>query len=212
MYRVIENQRLTNGAFRLRTERPRTDILAGQCFNVGLPDSGVNREYSMYSSAEAPYLDFLIKVVDDGCVSPQLHKARIGDFVEIDGPYGEFVLKDPGDDSARHLFIATGTGIAPFHSFVLTYPKIDYKLIHGIRYAEEMYGIDSFEASNYTPCISRDHHSGQNCRVTDYLLANRVEDEVKVFLCGNRSMIADCLEILRDQGVSGDRITTEVFF
>ena len=94
-YKVLEIEHLTESTFRLRTERPVAAIKAGQCFNVGIPGAGVNREYSMYSSADAPYLDFLIKEVKDGCVTPALKGLQPGDSVEIDGPYGEFCLNPP---------------------------------------------------------------------------------------------------------------------
>ena len=69
LYKVLEVEHLTPHTFRLRTERPAAPIRAGQCFSVGPKGLGVNREYSMYSGAEAPYLDFLIRGVERGVVS-----------------------------------------------------------------------------------------------------------------------------------------------
>ncbi len=76
---------------------PASDGLeAGEWWRLVTP-SGVNREYSMYSDANAPHLEFLIRQVAGGTVSPALAAVKPGDSVEIDGPYGEFTLKTPDD-------------------------------------------------------------------------------------------------------------------
>lgn len=211
-YKVLAIEHLTKHTFQLRTERPQVNIKAGQCFNVGVPGSGVNREYSMYSAAEAPYLDFLIREVDGGLVSPALKKLQPGDSVEIDGPYGEFCLNALVNSGQNYLFIGSGTGIAPFHSFALTYPGLKYTMLHGIRHAEEQYGGKDFVPGTYVPCISRNAEGEPSFRVTDYLQSYPVQADNMVYLCGNRNMIVDAFEILRNQGVPGDNLFTEVFF
>lgn len=212
IYKVLEIEHLTESAFRLRTERPDVVIRAGQCFNVGIPGTGVNREYSMYSAADAPYLDFLIKEVENGFVSPVLKGLQPGDYVEIDGPYGEFCPKQPINSGQHYLFIATGTGIAPFHSFVKTFPNLNYTVLHGIRNPHEQYQADDYGQGRYLPCISKNHEGQPSCRVTEYLIRHPVNPASIVYLCGNRNMIIDAFEILRGQGVPGDNLYTEVFF
>lgn len=212
VYKVLELEFLTESTFRLRTERPPVTINAGQCFNVGLPGTGVNREYSMYSAADAPYMDFLIKEVDGGYVSPALKRLSPGDSVEIDGPYGEFCLKAPINDQQHYLFLGTGTGIAPFHSFVSTYPSLKYTILHGIRNPNEQYGAGDYVSGSYIPCISRNSQGEPSLRLTEYLQQHPAQPDSIVYLCGNRNMIIDAFEILRDQGVPGDNLFTEVFF
>lgn len=211
LYQVLEVEHLTPHTFRLRTERPAAPIRAGQCFSIGPKGLGVNREYSMYSGADAPYLDFLIREVERGVVSTALKNVRAGDQVEIGGPYGEFCLAEPVSGS-RYLFIATGTGIAPFHSYVRTFPSLDYRILHGVRQMEETYHAADYEPGRYSACISRPNGRGSGERVTDRLAREDVADGEKIYLCGNRAMIVDAVEILRAKGVSGDNIFTEVFF
>lgn len=212
MVRVLEINHLTESTVLLRTERPQVEIVAGQCFSVGVPGSGINREYSMYSAADAPYLDFLIKVIDGGCVSPILQKLHVGDAVEIDGPYGDFCLKEDAIEGRQFVFLATGTGIAPFHSFSLTYPTLSYTVLHGIREPNEQYGSADFRPGSYIPCISRNYQNKTGFRLTDYISSNPINTNSIVYLCGNRNMIVDALEILREQGIPGDNLITEVFF
>lgn len=209
---LIEIEHLTEKTFKLRVERPQIDIISGQCFNVGLPGLQINREYSIYSSANSNYLDFLIRSVDGGIVSSALQKLKPGDLIEIDGAYGDFCLKDPLVNDQQFWFIATGTGIAPFHSFVETWPELDYKLIHGVRYEEECYHFKSYKNGSYIPCISKPSNGSLGTRVTNYLSKSTLPLDAKYYICGNRNMIIETLEILHVKGISGDKIYTEVFF
>lgn len=209
-YKVLDIQSLTKNTVRIKTERPNVTIRAGQCFNVGVPGMGINREYSMYSAENAPFLEFLIRVVDDGLVSSKLANLKVGDEVEIDGPYGKFCL--PSETKGKKfLFIASGTGVAPFHSFVKSVPDLDYVVVHGIRHADEAYDAKTFAAGCYIPCVSQ-NAGGDSSRVTDFIRNNIPKAETTVYLCGNRNMIVDTVEILLENGVGGDQIVTEVFF
>jgi ferredoxin-NADP reductase len=150
--------------------------------------------------------------VEGGLVSPLLGKLERGGIVEISGPYGEFCLDVAGADRKKFLFIATGTGIAPFHSFVKTLPALDYTLLHGVRDSSEQYDRADYAKWRYVPCVSQPSDGQPSMRVTDYLRNHPVASGTFCYLCGNRSMIIEAFEILRGQGVSGDQITTEVFF
>jgi ferredoxin--NADP+ reductase len=209
-FKVLLIDNLTSGTFHLRTERPTGLIRAGQCFNLGLPGMEINREYSMYSDANADYLDFLIRVVDGGLVSSRLQRVKIGEYVEIDGPYGNFCMQETKLRN-EFYFIGTGTGIAPFHSFIKTYSDLNYKLIHGIRKGSEQYHKLDYSENKYIPCISQEKNS-KYLRVTDYLIAENLDKNSDYYLCGNRKMIIDSIDILHHKGISGDNIFTEVFF
>ena len=91
--KIIGNERLSSSTFMLTVERPDIEIKSGQCFNIGTNEAGVNREYSMYSDANADHVQFLIKEVEYGVVSPRIAKLNVGDEVELEGPYGEFYQK-----------------------------------------------------------------------------------------------------------------------
>jgi len=210
---VIDNERLSTSTFMLTVERPTAMIKAGQCFNVGTGVSGVNREYSMYSDANADFVQFLIREVDGGIVSTKLAEMKKGDTVELAGPYGEFCIENTiarGDE--HYTFICTGTGIAPFRSFVQTYGSLNFELIHGIRHEEEQYHAKEYGRGRYTPCISRPANGANTQRVTDYIQRNTLNPNTTVYICGNRKMIAEVFELCRQQGISGSNIFTEVFF
>lgn len=211
LHKVLDVQLLTESAYRIRCERNDLRFDAGQCVNLGFPGAGVNREYSTYSSENDPHLDFLIKEVGGGLVSVQLKTLKPGDEVEIHGSYGDFRIKSPGD-GRPYRFIGTGTGIAPFRSFVLSYPDLDYTIVHGVRYANERYDRHDYAPDRYVSCVSGENGGDFHGRVTDYLKRHPVRTDEVCYLCGNRAMISEVYDLLRAQGVPSDNILSEVFF
>ena len=115
-------------------------------------------------------------------------------------------------DKGKFLFIATGTGIAPFHSLTGSYPDFDYTIIHGVRYATEAYESSSFPQDRYVLCTSRDAEGDFKGRVTDYLATHEVDSDTLVYLCGNCDMIYEVYDQLTSRGIDSDQIKTEVYF
>ena len=203
---------LTKSTFVLTFDRDDIQFTAGQHITIGTRGSLNQREYSVYSGEQQNYLEILVKEVLDGNVSIQLRNSKPGDLLEVNGPFGSFRLEIKDMYSRKHLFIATGTGISPFHSMVTSYPGIDYTILHGIRYLNEAYDKIEYEPERYIACISREKSSGYNGRVTDYLSDYPTEPDTIYYLCGNSSMIFEATGILRNKGVTGDRILREVYF
>jgi ferredoxin-NADP reductase len=110
------------------------------------------------------------------------------------------------------VFIATGTGIAPFHAFVLSRAELDYTIIHGVRELSHCYDREAYARARYVPCVSRERCDAFHGRVTDYLRERTLPAGAHVYLCGNHTMIEDVFELLRTQGVASDNIHAEVFF
>lgn len=216
--KVLKVRHLTDSTFVLRVERKGFEFTPGQCVNLGLQKEAINREYSSYSGINEKHLEFLIKTIKDGSLSPKLQKLKIGDEVTIDGAYGLFTIAKPNDTKKKYVFIGTGTGIAPFHSFALSYPKLNYTLLHGVSYRNEQYDSKDYPKGRYLACVSRSQKSesgSQNIfrgRVTDYLRKNPADPKNIFYLCGNSNMINEVYDILREQGVNGTNIITEVFF
>ena len=104
---------------RIRTDDGVPAFRAGQYFAIGLPVDGrfVQRPYSTASvPGESRDLEFLIRLVPGGSLTPSLWRLRPGDRVRVGPPKGLFTLE--AGDPRRHLFLSTGTGIAPFLSML----------------------------------------------------------------------------------------------
>ena len=214
-YQVISIRHLTEDCFVLRTERKDLKFDAGQLVSLGPRGMGVNREYSIYSGEQAQHLEFLVRNITDGTVSKRLSRLETGDKVFILGPYSEFKIKHTVKSHRPHWLIATGTGIAPFHSIVQSYPQLNYRMIHGIRLASEKYDAQDYAPDSYLPCISKDRQGDRvafSGRVTHYLSEAPLPPKGVYYLCGNNHMITEAYKILISRGVSSDDIHSEVFF
>jgi ferredoxin--NADP+ reductase/benzoate/toluate 1,2-dioxygenase reductase subunit len=222
IHRVLHLRDISSSAFVLRFSRESLSFRAGQWVNIGLPRTRHQREYSLYSSPGDSFLEILVKEIPEGTVSRALHRCRPGDTLEVDGPHGSFSLAEGTRASVRFLFVATGTGVSPFHCFARDNPGLDYLLLHGVRDAAELYDSGSFAPDRFIPCISRGHgaksaeyRGASNAyagRVTAYLAEQPVEPSRYCYLCGNSDMIYEAYALLRKRGVPHSRIFAEVYF
>lgn len=88
----------------------------GQWVNFRFPE-GVSRAYTIASAPERPDAVQLCVRVGAGKGGTALKKLEPGASIEIDGPFGDFVL--PQQDGRPVAFLAGDTGIAPVRSIVL---------------------------------------------------------------------------------------------
>jgi ferredoxin--NADP+ reductase/benzoate/toluate 1,2-dioxygenase reductase subunit len=209
--RVLANERLGPGCFLLTFERSGLQFQAGQYLSLGIPGFREQREYSIYSGEKDPFLSVLVREVATGLVSPRLSALVPGDRLHVDGPFGYFTLAPALKASSPLLFVATGTGISPFHSFVTTYPGLGFRLLHGVRHAADLGLERGFEPSQVESCVSQGGGTFHG-RVTDRLKAFPASADAEAFLCGNCDMIYEAFDLLRGFGIRSDRIHTEVYF
>ena len=170
------------------------------------------REYSVYSGENDDYLEILVREIPEGSVSKHLKQCKPGDLLKVNGPFGSFGLESFDIFSRKLVFIASGTGISPFHSFVRSYPGIDYTLIHGVRYRNEAYESNDYDPHCYILCTSKEPNGDNKGRVTRFLARYRVDPDMLFYVCGNNSMIYEVYHILRDKGIPDGNIFSEVFF
>ena len=157
------------------------DFKAGQFVALGLKlDSHYNITYRPYSISSPPeekrYFEFYIKSASEYVMSRftnTLFKMFEGDLVYWRNPAGAFTIEDKKadgtPDTRRLVLVASGTGLAPFISYVLHLKNIESKreivLLHGAKYAQELGYYDmlkSLSASNpnfkYLTTVSRPDH------------------------------------------------------
>ncbi len=168
--------------FTVRPDAGALPFEPGQYFALGMLSDGrlVQRPYSTASSAGSGRdLEFLIRLVDGGAFTPLLWALPVGARLHIGPAKGLFKLR-PGDPRA-HLFIATGTGIAPMHSMLGALaadaaacsahrapraPRAPRAVVvHGVAHVGELAYRDRFEQLagsatriRYSPVISRPAH------------------------------------------------------
>lgn len=211
-HKIIDVRHLTDSTYVLRLERNEVNFQTGQFIMLGLKNQLEQREYSVYSGERDDFLEVLIREVDGGKISKQLKQLKPGNEIKVDGPFGFFKFHPNLFLSKKFLFVATGTGISPFHSFVRTHPELDYHLIHGVRFAQEAYEHHDFDKNRVTLCTSGDVAGDFEGRVTDYLFTRKVDVDTNCFLCGNSEMIHEVFDTLTAKGLPVSNIYSEVYF
>ena len=209
---IQQIRELTPSTYVIRFERQNIQFKAGQYIGLGFKDYPYMRDYSIYSGEKDDYLEVLIKEVQDGDLSIKFKQCAAGNVLKYDGPFGSFVLNQKDIAQKHFTFVASGTGIAPFHSFVRSYPELKYTILHGVRSASEAYDKDHYNKDNYFLCTSKDSKGNFKGRVTDYLRKNKVNKDELFYLCGNGGMVYEVYEILQEKGLNLDQIFLEVYF
>lgn len=120
--RLIGKEALAEGTIAFRFDKPQGfDFVAGQHIEIKLPgmEKGIEGGDSrIFSVASAPHENFLM-VATRMTGSPfkeALARTDIGTEVEINGPWGDFVLHK--DNSLPAVFLIGGIGITPARSIV----------------------------------------------------------------------------------------------
>ena len=170
------------------------------------------REYSIYSGAGDGFLEVLVKEIEGGLVSCALKRCQPGEELSLEGPYGSFLTDPLERSSAKYLFIATGTGISPFHCLARSYPQIEYLLLHGVRTEDECYDAGAFDPLRYVSCVSRAQGGDYQGRVTRYLREHPVDPASLCYLCGSGVMIYEAFGLLRSRGIPRGNLHAEIYF
>ncbi len=209
--KVLSVRHLNDSTFVVRFERGDFQFEPGQYLALGLKGKIQKREYSIYSAREDDFLEILVKEVLDGDVSKRLKTLNPGDELEVQGPFGYFTIDEKKKE--KHIyFIASGTGISPCHSLVMSNADLKFTMLHGVRTADERYDMMDYSKGNYVACTSREGTGDFYGRVTDYLNKANIKTDAAYYICGNSNMIYDVFDILKGAGVPQDQIHTEVYF
>lgn len=182
----------------------------GQC--IRLIHDTVERDYSLVTAPTDPNLALCIRNIEGGILTSGLSSAPVGSRLNFNGPHGYFTF---GPSTRPAVFVATGTGSAPFVSMARS-GVTGFTLLHGVSSAADMYYASVFQstAKHYITCFSETTESSDEFfqgRVTDYLQKNLAPGLYDFYLCGRREMIRD-VTFLVDERFPGSFIYTEVFY
>jgi len=195
------------------TRPPSFEFYPGQSIRV--VHQQLERDYSIVSDPAVPTLALCIRNVQDGSLTPLLATAKIGRRISFTGPHGYFTFR-PSNRSP--LFIATGTGIAPFVSMVRSGVK-GFTLLHGVQGPSELYyeSLIRPATKSYVACLSGSTLDSPgpegvfHGRVTDYLEKNLPAGLYDFYLSGRIEMVRDVTHIV-DERFPGSLVYTEIFY
>ena len=211
---LLSRRWISEDAFEIRFSRPLTfEFVPGQ--RVRFMQDAVERDYTPVSSPKEEGIDFLVKSVKGGLFSSALASAQEGAPFGFTGPHGYFRFYP---SERLPVFVATGTGVAPFVSMARAGVK-DFVLLHGVRRSLDLYYEPLFRksAALYVPCLSAVQDAREGVpdafagRVTGYLANHLTSGTYDFYLCGNEEMIRNVI-LLVDQRFPDSLVYTEPFY
>jgi NAD(P)H-flavin reductase/ferredoxin len=213
---LVANERLSDTAlaFSIKlADRPSLGFLPGQYVNVQVPGTDQARSFSFSSGPGEDEVGFLIRNTQYGVLTTYLRdRAKIGDKISFNGPLGSFYLRKV---ERPVLFLAGGTGLAPFLSML---NKIEQDgggehaihLIFGVTNDPDLVEVEKLEGyasriSNFTfTCVVASEESSYPNKgfVTHHMKPEHLNDGfVDIYLCGPPPMVDAVRKHLADQGI-----------
>ena len=174
-------------------------------------------EWRPYSLASAPgrTVRLLVDVRTKGLGASWASTIAPGDDVDLEAPYGDWRIGtglDSADAEAPHrrIFIATGTGIAPFLAAFEADRRDDDMLIVGsTSIAQDLTTRVDTPLPRLVRCVSREAVPGAfHGRVTDYLNAEGIDPQATYYVCGSARIVRDISRIIQ---AGGARVSFETF-
>lgn len=245
--RVIYKNELTPSLMILRVAPLNGDVSefkAGQYTTIGLPETAerspladkedkdpsptkwIKRAYSIASSSMSKeYIEFYVMMVYSGALTPRLFALKEGDMLWMAPKIvGHFTMDHVPEDQ-NIVFIATGTGLAPYMSMLRSKfvcgVNQKFAVLHGARhswdlgYRSELSSLQT-QCPNFTylPIIDHPHEEitewkGQVGFVQSLWQNGTLEknwgfkpthENTHIFLCGNPLMIEDTTKMLAEEG------------
>lgn len=198
-------------------------FVPGQYIIVNIPHEGqiAKRLYSVASaSSSTSSFELLIKRLPGGLASNYIKELQEGQKIDITGPAGLFTLKNTPLDK---VFLATGTGIAPVRSFILSHqPHIQhYYLFWGLPTFHEVFLFDELKKLSLqdpllhiTICLSREQNLeaisqtdrrffklGHIDEAVNKLLASQPPNSLEYYICCRREIVEITRQYLYNQNV-----------
>lgn len=213
--------------YRLETSNKNFDFKCGQFLQLAIDEYDASypwpesRCFSIISSpANRDYIDILVSRKGN-FTNRMFNELRLNDTVWIKLPYGDFNF-DTGNDKEL-FFIAGGTGISPFISFLRLLPDTGIKnrisLYYGVRESSLIIFNDLFEEikSKYNDIdinlyVENLTASGDDIYIKGILPVNEIfaniinSGDAEVYLSGPPAMINLFNKILIEKGFSENNI------
>lgn len=201
--------------------QPKTQLpfKAGQFARLRF-DGNPARSYSMANHPQDECLEFHIRLLPGGLISTYVvEKAKLGEMVEIEGPFGSAYLRE--NPHAPIIAIAGGTGLAPIRAIVEHALSIGWEeriqVWAGFRSAEHCYGdavLDGWRAKGVEVQVCLDE-TLDACDATP--LHRKFADEADLnpganyYVCGSPGMVETIKATIVAKGVLPNNVFADPF-
>ena len=186
-------------------------------YSIAVPPSGTNR------------LEFAASFIESGPGSEYLFGLQQGDKLQVSGPFGRLVLKEPSP--SRYVLLATSTGVTPYRAMI---PALEQYLANNLNaqvvifegvqnQAEILYAEDFLKWASQSPRVlfraylSREKLEQKPDYVhyghlqTGFAELNLNPKQDFIYLCGNPAMIDEAFDMLQAQGFTTQQIVREKY-
>lgn len=208
------------------------DYLPGQFITILFEHQGktLRRSYSIATPPQGSNrIEFAASYVEGGPGSEYLFHLQLGDPIQVTGPYGRLILKEPAP--RRYILLATSTGVTPYRAmipaleqFLASHPESTVVVFEGVqKQAEILYAEDFIKWAEQSPrVLFRAYLSRETLeQAPAYIHYGHVQagfpdlhlnpEQDFVYLCGNPAMIDEAFESLKEQGFSTQQIVREKY-
>ncbi|HJU50330.1 MAG TPA: benzoate 1,2-dioxygenase electron transfer component BenC [Pseudogulbenkiania sp.] len=197
-------------------------FLPGQYVNVGIPGTELTRAYSFSSAPGASKAAFVVRNVPNGRMSHFLTRdAKVGERMTFAGPYGSFYLREV---ARPVLFLAGGTGIAPFLSMLDVLAESGstqpIRMVFGVTNDVDLVALEQLDAIKaklpqfeYRTCVvAAESAHPRKGYVTQHIDTEWLNaGDVDVYLCGPVAMVEAVRGWLQQSGVTPASFLYEKF-
>ena len=184
----------------------------------------IARAFSIANPPPSDELEFLISLIH-GRFTSHLDTAKTGDLYYVSAPYGQF--KFDINSGSKFLFLAGGTGLAPFMSMLRMIEnkgqRIDCAMLYSVRYPEEI--IDKAELEEMeqkvglktTVTVTRpadgNTWTGEVGHADSTMILRHVPDvkERSSYICGPPAFVKALKQALMSLGVEEKDIHAEMW-
>jgi Na+-transporting NADH:ubiquinone oxidoreductase subunit F len=214
------------------------DFVSGQYVQLVVPPYGdikesTQRAYSMSSKpSDKKHVELLIRLVPGGIATTWVHKfLKEGDAVELVGPFGEFRVHDT---PAAMICVAGGSGMAPFKSIFYNlyetsaFPEKDIWYFFGARTSKDMFYLEELRelqakwprfhlVAALSEPSPEENWAGDTGLITDVLdrylqtVIPKNDKGWEGYLCGSPGMINACINVMKKNGITEDKIYYDKF-
>jgi NAD(P)H-flavin reductase len=207
----------------LRAQPPETLCWeAGQYVELEL-EAGVRKPYSIACAMGTLGERELEVAVGSGSGSELFEALQIGSLLTIHGPFGSFKRSNR---AASGVFLAAGTGLAPFRAMLQDAlglaGEAPLLVLYGCRveadilWREELVGLSAAHPHfGFEPTLSQPDPTwtGRRGYVQQHLsdlVAPLAARGAELYVCGPSSMVTDCVtRLVSELGIAGERIFVE---
>jgi ferredoxin-NADP reductase len=225
--KVLVSQSLTPTTHMIRVEKPPAFQFQPVQFcglELATPEGGIEYPMSLATSPTRPHLEWAARIASKSAWKRAFAALRPGDEVEVDGPYGHFLL----DQESDAVLVAGGIGITPLKGMaeyladtgslrraVMLYSNRDQS---EIAYRDELAALEKanprfrvVHTLTREPETSGWREKRGRIDVPTMLEAAKGLTDATFYVCGVPDMVRAAAQGLVDAGVPRERLRYELF-